>query len=129
MYGAKAYKSVDLNSAVLSASPHGLITMLMDEAVKRIRLAAIHMEEKRYADKGLCIGKAIQIIQEGLMASLNMEAGGEIARRLALLYEFLTTNLVLASAKNDPALLKVCLEVMNDIRAGWVGIAQQQGAA
>nr|WP_306173694.1 flagellar export chaperone FliS [Limnobacter humi] len=129
MYGAKAYKSVDLNTAVISATPHGLITMLMDEAIKRMRLAVIHMEERRYAEKGTCIGKAIQIIQDGLMAALNMEEGGEIALRLKGLYEYTTQQLVLSSARNDPALLQVCIDIMGEIRAGWVEIAHVADSA
>ncbi|HEX4844320.1 MAG TPA: flagellar export chaperone FliS [Limnobacter sp.] len=125
MYGAKAYKSVDLNTAVISASPHALITMLMDEAIKRMRLAKIHMEERHYADKGKCIGKAIQIVQDGLLASLNMEAGGDIAIRLKGLYEYITQQLVLASARNDEALLQLCIDILVEIRAGWVEIAQE----
>lgn len=120
MYGVKAYKSVDLETAVLSASPHALITMLMDEAIKRIKLAAIHMEERRFADKGACIGKAIIIIQDGLLSALNMEQGGQIAEQLKALYEYVTQHLVLASARNDAELLRVCQDIMVDLRSGWV---------
>ncbi|WP_370264078.1 flagellar export chaperone FliS [Limnobacter sp.] len=125
MYGAKAYKSVDLNTAVISASPHALITMLMDEAIKRMRLARIHMEERQFAEKGKCIGKAIQIIQDGLLAALNMELGGEIALRLKGIYEYITQQLVLASARNDDALIQLCIELLSEVRAGWVDIAQE----
>lgn len=125
MYGVKAYKSVDLETAVLSASPHALITMLMDEVIKRIKLAGMHMQERRFAEKGACIGKAIQIVQEGLLGALNMEQGGEIAEQLGALYEYVTKHLVLASARNDMELLQVCQDIMTDLRAGWVEMGRQ----
>lgn len=129
MYGVKAYKSVDLETAVLSASPHALITMLMDETIKRIKLASIHMEERRFADKGACIGKAIVIIQDGLLSALNIEQGGQIAEQLKALYEYVTQHLVLASARNDPELLKVCQDIMTDLRSGWVEMGRSNDPA
>ncbi|MDX1669837.1 MAG: flagellar export chaperone FliS, partial [Limnobacter sp.] len=117
-------QSVDLQSSVMSASPHALITMLLDEAIKRMRLASLHMEDRRFAEKGACIGKSIQIIQEGLLAALDKEKGGQIAEQLEALYEYVTKNLVLASAKNDTALLEVCIDIMSEVRAGWVEMGE-----
>lgn len=41
----------------------------------------------------------------GLKASLNTEQGGELAERLAVLYEYISLRLLWANLKNDVAAL------------------------
>jgi flagellar protein FliS len=50
------------------------------------------------------------------MASLNMEAGGEISRSLSLLYEYMHRRLIEANMKKDTEIAKEILGFAEEIR-------------
>jgi len=124
MYGAKAYANVGLETGVNSASPHRLIVMLYDGALEAIRKAKIYMEMKDTVQKCQAIDKALRIINEGLIAGLDTEAGGDLAQQLLGLYEFIGKELILASARNDANKMDNCSAVLEDLRAAWCEIGQ-----
>ncbi len=90
---AKAYARVGLETGVAAASPHKLIAMLFDGAMIAILRAQNHMQAGQIVEKGQAISKAISIIDSGLHASLNLEAGGEVAKNLDALYGYMTQQL------------------------------------
>lgn len=124
MNGAKAYAKVGLETGINSASPHGLIVLLYDGAIDSIRKAKIYMETKDIEMKVKSVDKALKIISDGLNGSLDLEAGGEIAERLSSLYSFISKQLVQANAKNDPAGMDTCIELLEDLRGAWQEIGQ-----
>src|SRR5690606_41890254 len=85
--GVQAYQKVGLESAVMSASPHQLIVMLFDGAHSALVRARLFLEAGQMAEKGEALSKAINIIDNGLKAGLEMEAGGELSQNLASLYD------------------------------------------
>ncbi|MCU6391891.1 flagellar export chaperone FliS, partial [Enterobacter quasiroggenkampii] len=70
--GARAYQQVGLESAVLSASPHQLVVMLFDGALSALVRARLFLDEGKITEKGEALSKAINIIDNGLKAGLNM---------------------------------------------------------
>ncbi len=105
-----------------------IVSLLFDGAINFIKLGRIKMEERNIAGKGLYIGKATAIIGE-LTSSLNMEAGGEIARNLRRLYDFVLDRLLKANLKNDMAALDEAEKVLQTLREGWKGMERNQAAA
>jgi flagellar protein FliS len=51
--------------------------------------------------KGRAIGRAVRIVDEGLRAGLNLEAGGRLASDLHELYGYLNLRLTQANLRND----------------------------
>jgi len=117
----KQYSQVAVQSDAHFASPHRLIQMLMDGALQRIAAAKGDMQRGNIAQKGTHISWAISII-EGLRASLNMEAGGEIARNLDNLYEYMCWQLLQANLKNAPELLDEVASLLREIKSAWDAI-------
>src|SRR6476469_1487325 len=105
-FGVNAYAKVGVETGVSSASPHQLIVMLFDGAMKALGAAVVNMKANNIAAKGEAISKAILIIESGLRASLDKKAGGEIAEGLDALYEYMGKRLLLANLKNDVAILE-----------------------
>ena len=70
-----AYKVTKNQSAIDDASPHQLITMLLDGALERVATASGAMGRGEIAVSGESIGKAIGII-DSLRVSLDREQGG-----------------------------------------------------
>src|SRR4051812_45171321 len=95
--GASAYAKVGLETGVVASSPHKLIVMLFDGALVAIRTAGVHMKAREIEKKGNAISKAIMIVANGLRASLDKEAGGQIAVSLDNLYEYIGRRLLEAN--------------------------------
>ncbi|SEL74956.1 flagellar export chaperone FliS [Halomonas daqiaonensis] len=123
--GASAYAKVGVESGVMSASPHQLIVMLFDGALAAIRTARIHLQDGNSAEKGKTISKALDIVNNGLLAALDGERGGEIAERLASLYEYVTRLLLAANLHNDVESLDQAETLLNDIASAWRDIGDQ----
>ncbi|WP_075258126.1 flagellar export chaperone FliS [Herbaspirillum camelliae] len=117
--GANAYANIGVETGVLAASPHKLITMLFDGALVAIALGKKYMAEANIKDKGESITKAILIVDNGLRASLNKEVGGELALNLDSLYEYMSRRLFEANATNNPAILDEVHSLLEDIRSAW----------
>lgn len=117
-----AYAKIGIETGVMSASPHKLILMLFDGAVMSLRLAEQAMAEKKIAEKGRAISDGISIISSGLQASLDITAGGEIAERLNALYDYMCNRLMLANLRNDPAIIKEVIGLLDELRSAWAEI-------
>lgn len=128
---ADSYAKVGIEAAVESADPHRLILMLFDGAISAVSLARIHMNSGDIAQKGMAISKAIDLVSNGLLASLDMKAGGDLAERLAALYEYMAQRLLFANLKNNVAALDEIAELLASLRQAWAEIApgKQQAAA
>lgn len=127
--GASAYAKVGLETGVVAASPHKLILMLFEGAMTAIANAAVHMQAGQIEKKGNAISKAIMIIENGMRASLDKQAGGEIARSLDSLYDYMVRQLMLANLNNDAALLTEVHGLLAEIKGAWDAIGNKVDAA
>lgn len=118
-FGAGAYASVGVESGVLTASPHQLINMLFDGAGVAIRTAGMHMQAGNTARKGEAISHALDIVNNGLLAALDMEGGGELAQRLAALYDYIARRLLSANLDNDRKALDEAGQLLEEIGSAW----------
>ncbi|MBF8224417.1 flagellar export chaperone FliS [Halomonas sp. 328] len=127
--GAGAYARVGVESGVMAASPHQLIVMLFDGAQASIRAARLHLEQGNAAGKGQAISKALDIVNNGLAAALDDDQGGEIAGRLASLYDYIARLLLRANLHNDADALDEAERLLEDIGSAWreIGRAGQGG--
>lgn len=123
-----AYRRVNVESGIESASPHKLILMLYDGAIQAINRAVAFMEAKDIPNKGKQISNALEIIGSGLQSSLNLEAGGEIADGLYALYDYMCNRLLYANLKNDPQALKEVSNLLQELRGAWEKIADDPSA-
>ncbi len=113
------YKQV--NSAAMDASPHQLISMLYDGILERIAVAKGAMLHRALAGKGERIGQAISIIG-GLRESLYAERGGQLARNLDRLYDYMQRRLTQANMENRPEMLDEVARLLKEVKAAWDAI-------
>src|SRR5689334_139141 len=92
-----AYASVGLETGVDAADPHKLILMLYEGATLALADARKHMLQREIAAKGTALTKAIRIIEDGLKASLDIAAAGELGIKLAALYDYMVGRLLSAN--------------------------------
>ena len=118
---------------VRTASQGTLIVMLYDEAIKQIGNAIalidenIRKEPARIEKCNTHIIKSQEIITE-LMASLDMEAGGEIASNLLSLYTYFNQQLLEANMEKKADKMLVVRDLMEQLRAAWNEIVTNTAA-
>ncbi|MBW5825003.1 MULTISPECIES: flagellar export chaperone FliS [Yersinia] len=117
--GSQAYAQVGLESGVMSASPHQLIVMLFDGAQSALVRARILMNQRDIPAKGAAISKAIDIINNGLNAGLDLEKGGEMAENLSALYDYMSRRLLHANLHNDEQAITEVLALLENIADAW----------
>jgi flagellar protein FliS len=115
----KAYANVAIDANVASADPHKLILLLYQGALLAISTAKNHMLRKDIPAKGKAVSHAILIIDEGLKASLDKNAGGELAQNLSNLYDYMSQRLLVANLKNDIAILDEVSSLLSELKGAW----------
>jgi flagellar protein FliS len=119
-----AYAKVSMESDVTAADPHKLILLLYQGALLAISTAKNQMLRKEIAAKGKSISHAIMIIEEGLKASLDKSAGGELAQNLSALYDYMGQRLLIANLKNDTDALDEVSRLLIELKGAWEEIGK-----
>ena len=113
-YGLGAYKK----TSVETASKEQILLMLYQAAIKNCKKGIEAIEQKNLAKKGEYIGKMQDIVVE-LSNSLDFEVGGEVAKELASLYDYILYSSTQANIKLEKSHLEGCLKVLNTLYDGW----------
>ncbi|MEZ8844079.1 flagellar export chaperone FliS [Vibrio splendidus] len=114
----QAYKKVSVDSQLTAASPHKIVQMLMAGAIERLIQAKAAMQAGNIPVKGERLGKALDIIIS-LRSCLSMDDGGDIAKNLDQLYEFMITQISAANHKNDPQPIDDVIDIIREIKSAW----------
>ncbi len=119
-YGLGAYKK----TSVQTASKEQILLMLYQAAIKNCKKAMEAIDEKNVAKKGEYIGKMQDIVVE-LSNSLDFEIGGDVAKELASLYDYILYASTQANIKIEKSHLDGCLKVLNTLYDGWTEAVKQ----
>ncbi len=123
-YGAKAYQQTQ----VVTASKEKILLMLYESCIRNFKKCREAMAAKNYAEKGVALGKAQDIINE-LCNSLNFDVGGDISRQLEGLYNHIFEQSTQANITNDPAKLDHCIKILETLYSGWKEAIEKNLAA
>lgn len=117
----RAYSSVNTQSRVTEASPHRLISLLLDGALEKIALAKGHILRNETSPKVTAISRAISII-DGLRLSLDHTIKNELINNLDELYSYMARRLLQANLKSDAEALDEVSHLLKEIREAWNAI-------
>jgi len=120
---AQAYLKTQINTT----SQGEILLMLYDGAIKFLVQAKERMQAKDYAQKGILISKALDVIAE-LDGSLNAEKGGELAQNLHKLYFYCNTRLLRANLEMNDSYVDEVIKIMEAMRNAFKEITQIEGA-
>ena len=118
MNALETYKEI----SVTTQTKGRLVVMLYDGAIKFLRQAVNEIEAGNPEAKGICITKALNIIDE-LNVVLDMESGGEVAENLRKLYVFMVKHLNEANIKQDAEKINEVINLLDELNQGWKAIA------
>ncbi len=113
-YGVGAYKK----TSVQTASKEQVLLMLYQAAIKNCKKAIDAISNNEIAKKGEYIGKLQDIVIE-LNTSLDFKVGGEVAKDLSSLYDYVLFASTQANLKMETAPLESCLNILNILYSGW----------
>lgn len=119
--GAGAYQQIRTQGGLETADPHGLVTMLMDGALERIRLAQACIATGNVASKGEAISRAIEIVG-ALQTGLNHEVETPLVAQLDGLYDYMSRRLLHANLHSDADALDEVTRLLGQVRESWVAI-------
>ena len=125
--GGGLYRQVGVETRLTGASPHQMVAMLFDGYMEAVAQARGAMRAGQPGVKGMAIGRAVRIVEEGLRAGLDLRAGGSLARDLHDLYGYLTMRLTIANLHNNEEALDECQRLMQPLRDAWTAIGTQTG--
>ena len=115
------YQNVDLASRVESASPHGLVSILLDELMKSLEAMAAACERRDWSQRGTAQSRALNMLN-GLESSLDFEKGGEIAQSLASIYREARRLVVEGARDNDGEQVLRARTMIGEIASAWQSI-------
>lgn len=107
----------------MSAEPLELVAMLYLKAITEVREARRQLVEGHIALRSKAISKACEVISE-LDASLNMEAGADLSKRLRALYGYCLVRLLDANMHQADGPLAEVLGLLSTLSEAWQAIAQ-----
>jgi flagellar protein FliS len=113
-YGLGQYK----RTSVETASREQILLMLYQAAIKNCKKAIEAIEQRNIPKKGEYIGKLQDIIVE-LSNSLDFNVGGDVAKELESLYDYMMYATTQANIKIDKEPLDGVLRVLNTLYEGW----------
>ncbi|MGB0466195.1 MAG: flagellar export chaperone FliS [Pontibacterium sp.] len=120
----KQYQSVDLRASAETASPHQLITMLFDGALRSLAQARGAIERNHIEERTEHLNKSAEIIV-GLRGSLDPEKGGEVAANLDALYDYMTRTLMEANRSNSLAQVQEVMNLLLEVKQGWADMPEE----
>ena len=125
MRSVNTYKNIAVETAVTTADPHQLVSLLFDALIQSLGAAKSGIESGNTSSKGKAITKAVRILEEGLKAGLDMQKGGEVALTLRSLYDYSIYRITEANMRNDGAILEEVISALAPVADGWKQIRSQ----
>lgn len=115
------YQNAYKKAAVNTLDQNKLIIMLYDGAIKNASFAVEHIKSGEIEKVHNCLIKTKNIVTE-LMATLNMEQGGDIAKNLQSLYSYMFSQLIEANMEKKTGPIIIVIDLLKELRAAWVQI-------
>ena len=116
-----AYKKASVNTL----DQNKLIIMLYDGAIKNANFAVEYIKSGEIEKVHDSLIKTKNIVTE-LLATLNMEHGGEIAKNLKSLYSYMFSQLIEANMEKKSEPVLNVIDLLKELRGAWVQIREKK---
>jgi flagellar protein FliS len=126
MRAARAYQSVDRHTAVIAGNSLDLVILLYDKLLQRFREIRSAIESGEIVARGQAVGKAIELIESGLIGCLDLQQGGNLAHQLRAHYVQWMTGLLRCNLNADIPMLEKIEHEVKEILSAWRELKQGQ---
>jgi len=117
--GLRAYREVDRQTAVLSANTVDLVLLTYEALLRRLKQATEAFVSNDIAARGEALSRALEVIDKGLIGSLDMQQGGQLSKQLLSQYQLWTAQILHCNIHADAALLGELIKQVEVVRSAW----------
>ena len=121
---ANAYATTQVQTGVASSSPGSLIILVYERVFDHLKMGKLAMEQGDYAIESFT--KAHDLVQQGLLACLDFEEGGEISQSLAAVYEWSLREIIAARTSKSPEKIQAVIDVLLPLYEAWLELAPKE---
>lgn len=125
MRAARAYGSADRETSVMVANSVGLVILLYEKLLSRLAEARYAFSSRDVEARAGALIKAVELIEVGLVSSLDLGRGGDVAVRLKSHYELWIAKLFNANMQASEELVSEVEEEVRTIKSAWVELNQR----
>jgi flagellar protein FliS len=118
--GIESYRRTEIESR----TPLELVVMLYDGALRFLREARAAIERRDVRARRDAVARALAIVSE-LQSTLDMDAGGDLARRLDQIYSYVTARVTDASFAQNVEPLDEAIRILVPLRDAWAAISAE----
>jgi flagellar protein FliS len=115
------YAENNTHTSVVSADSGQLIVLVYERVFDHLKLARNALEVGDYGIEPFT--KAHDLIQQGLLACLDYENGGDVAQSLGAVYEWSLREILNARLAKSPEKVQDVLDVLAPLYEAWLALA------
>ena len=112
-----------LESSILSADPTELVRLCYRNCAEAVQAARRHLANGEIRARSKSLSRAMRILLQ-LAAALDFERGGEIARNLARLYDYMLRRLNEANLRQTDEPMREVLALLAKLAEAWDGVIE-----
>jgi flagellar protein FliS len=105
-------------TGVLTADPKRIVLMCYELAISQLEKAKAHFESREFEEKAKSLQKAMNVIHE-LRQALDFKLGGEVAKNLDALYQYMTNRLIEGDLKKDTKAFDEIGGMLEELLSAW----------
>jgi flagellar secretion chaperone FliS len=121
---AKMYADNNTHTSVVSADSGQIIVLVYERIFDHLKVGKQALENGQYAIESFT--KAHDLIQQGLLACLDYEAGVDVARNLGAIYEWSLREII--AARTDPSAQRIqeVMDVLQPLYEAWIALSPKE---
>ena len=123
MNGYQVYRQTQTHTA----APGELVLMLYRGAIRFLGAAIEAIEAQNVAEAHDKIVRAQDIVAN-LLETLDVERGGDVARNLSALYDFMLRRLIEANVRKDATAAREVQTLLRELLPAWEAAVRQTSA-
>ena len=121
---ARAYAATEAFTGVNASDPGQLIVLVYQRVFDHLNMGKKALEDGEYGIESFT--KAHDLIQQGLLACLDFETGGEVAQSLSAVYEWSLRELISARSAKSPERIQEIIDVLTPLYEAWSALAPKE---
>jgi flagellar protein FliS len=121
---ARAYAATEAFTGVNASDPGQLIVLVYQRVFDHLNMGKKALEDGEYGIESFT--KAHDLIQQGLLACLDYETGGEVAQSLGAVYEWSLRELIAARSAKSPERIQEIIDVLTPLYEAWSALAPKE---
>ena len=121
---AKMYAENNTHTSVTSADSGQIIVLVYERIFDHLKVGKLALENGQYAIESFT--KAHDLIQQGLLACLDYEAGVDVAQNLGAIYEWSLREVIAARTDRSPQRIQGVMDVLQPLYEAWIALSPKE---